>query len=91
MAPTATVADAARFMALQNVGCVVVSETGDDVKGLICERQIIRKIADLGMICLIEPLADVMVRSPATCRPGCDVEKVRNTMVAGQLRYMPVV
>lgn len=91
MPPSATVADATRLMALQNVGCIVVSDTGSDVKGLLCERQIIRKIADLGLICLLETLGDVMKRSPATCRPSCDVEKVRSTMVAGQLRYMPVV
>jgi CBS domain-containing protein len=89
--PNTMVGDAIRFIARNNIGCVVVSDTGNDVKGLLTERMIVAKIAELGMVCLIEDIATIMQRTPPACRRGCDVDAAAAKMHSQHLQYMPVV
>ena len=46
IAPTATIADAARVLAVRHIGALVVSSDGEEIGGILSERDIVRLVAE---------------------------------------------
>jgi CBS domain-containing protein len=91
IAPAAPVADAVLRMAHRRIGCVVVSDDGDRVEGLLTERDVVRAIAYRGSDSTHLATASVMSTAVPTCRSSSDVLSVMRTMTDRRFRHMPVL
>ena len=88
---TTKVAEAARLLAKNRIGTVVVSEDGKSADGILSERDIVRELAKSGGGCLDRTVGDYMTRKLVTCTPQNSVEDVLHQMTDGRFRHMPVI
>lgn len=89
--PDATLADAARLLAEQRIGAVVVSDDGRKPAGILSERDIVRQLGKSGPEILSTPLSDVMTKNVQTCTTGEDALTILERMTEGRFRHLPVV
>lgn len=90
--PAATkVAEAARILAENRIGTVVVSEDGKTADGILSERDIVRELARSGGGCLDRSVGEYMTRKLVTCTPQSSAEDVLHQMTNGRFRHMPVI
>ena len=89
--PEATVSDAIRLMAEHKVSCVIVSRDGKKVRGMVTFREIIQSIAEMGMVCLIEPIELIMSTEVATCRLQDPVGLALSKMVKAGRKHIPII
>ena len=73
IAPTASLADAAKLLAERRIGALVVTGAGERVVGIVSERDIVRILAARGAAGLGLSLTDVMTRKVVTCEPTSTV------------------
>jgi CBS domain-containing protein len=88
---SARVSEAAKLLAQNKIGSVVVSETGDTADGILSERDIVRELSKSGAGCLDRPVSDYMTRKLVTCTNQSNVDDILNQMTEGRFRHMPVV
>jgi CBS domain-containing protein len=86
---TATVADAVGLMRHENVGCVLVCDSGRLI-GLFTERDLMCRVLAVGKP-LILPIAEVMTPDPVTVLPADTIRVAVRKMKAGGHRHLPVV
>jgi CBS domain-containing protein len=91
IAPTASLADAAKLLAERRIGALVVTGAGERVVGIVSERDIVRIMASRGAAGLGLSLTDVMTRKVVTCEPTSTVGAIMEQMTAGKFRHVPVV
>ncbi len=91
IAPTATVAEAAKIMSDRKIGALVITGAGNRITGIVSERDIVRALAKHGAVALHLPLNDVMTRKVVTCGPNDSVSNLMEQMTAGKFRHLPVV
>ena len=89
--PSITVAEAVNVLRTQGIGAVVASDGGDQVSGILSERDVIRLLADEGPAALDKPVREAMTSPVSTCVPTDSVDDVMRRMTAGRFRHMPVV
>lgn len=88
--PGVSVQNAARLMAKNNFGAIVISSDGRKPEGIISERDITRGIGKTGSDFLRYKVGDVCFHKVVTCTPSDDIYRVMNTMNKGRFRHMPV-
>ncbi|WP_134681203.1 CBS domain-containing protein [Paracoccus ravus] len=91
IAPTASVADAAKMLSEKRIGAIIVSEDGTLPLGIISERDIVRELGKRGAEVLAHNVADLMTRNLMTCVTGDDARDVLERMTEGRFRHMPVI
>lgn len=89
--PEASVADAARMMSANRIGTCLVSCEGDDLEGILSERDIVREIGKNGVSVLDHDIASIMTRKIVTCTVAETSDRVLATMTEGRFRHMPVM
>ncbi|KIC08394.1 histidine kinase [Leisingera sp. ANG-M1] len=89
--PDASVSEAAKLLADNKFGSVVVSADGETPDGILSERDIVRELAASGSGCLDKPVSDYMTRKLVTCTSQSNVGQVLKQMTDGRFRHMPVV
>ncbi|HEY2027903.1 MAG TPA: CBS domain-containing protein [Myxococcales bacterium] len=88
--PNATVVDAARLMAKEDIGFIPVVDQSGNVQGVITDRDIVVKgLAKNGDITRIQ-LTQLMETNVACCAPQDDTEEVRRKMDERQIQRMLV-
>ena len=87
---TATVAEAARMMAANNVGIVAILD-GDRLCGVFSERDVVRKIVDRGLDPRQTPVADVMTSRLVVADADEDYQSAMQKMDQANIRHLPVV
>jgi CBS domain-containing protein len=87
----ATVREAVDRLRVQEIGALVVSSDGQDVEGLISERDVVRGLADHPDDLLDLKVKDLMTTSVRTCSREDGVEKVMLEMTEVRARHFPVV
>jgi CBS domain-containing protein len=90
IAPTASVFDAVKLMAEQNVGALLVIH-GEQIVGIITERDYARKIVLLSRSSKDTPVRDVMSSPVMYVRPDASSEQCMVLMTENRLRHLPVV
>jgi CBS domain-containing protein len=90
IAPTATIADAARVLAVRRIGALVVSTDGGTIEGILSERDIVRLVADEGAGSLDEPVSRAMTAEVRTCARTDSVEDLMSVMTDHRIRHLPV-
>jgi len=87
--PTATISDALKMLAEQQIGAVLVVEAGKIV-GIFSERDFARHAADPN-VNLSTPVSDLMVRGVYYVTPDQSVESCMAMMTAKRFRHLPVL
>jgi len=88
--PSGRAVDAAKTMADENLGSLVVLDQGRMV-GLLTFHEILRAMASHGGVLGDARVADTMMRDPVTATPDMEVNDLRRTMLDTGARYLPVV
>jgi len=89
--PGTTVAQVAQQLSTRRIGSVLVMANGDDIAGIVSERDIVRALARHGLRALDLEVRQVMTRDVMTCHPDDSIEHVMAQMTSGRFRHLPVV
>ena len=90
ISPTASVFDAVKLMAEKNIGALLVME-GEQIVGIITERDYARKTILMGRTSKETPVRDVMTSEVMYVRPSHTSEECMALMTEGRLRHLPVI
>ena len=102
MAPTSSVAEAARLMASARLDAgLVLSETPAraeaglitlvTLEGIVTDTDIVRKVLAVGLDPETTPVRDVMTKAPATVSTAATCSDALGTMIELRCRHLPVV
>lgn len=94
IAPGDTVENLIAMLAQMRVGALVVvdgSAADAAVVGIVSERDIVRRLDDLGAAILDATVAEIMTPEVFSCSPTDDVDDIAAVMTARRIRHMPVL
>ncbi len=91
VAPGKTLREVVELLSTRRIGAVVVSSDGQQVKGIVSERDIVRELGRAGPACLDQKVETVMTRAIYGCAPGDTTDSVLETMTTRRFRHMPVM
>ncbi|OAN36184.1 CBS domain-containing protein [Mycolicibacterium iranicum] len=88
--PETSVAGLLTELSVHNIGAmVVVSPEG--LLGIVSERDVVRKLHEMGADLLRRPVSDIMTTLVATCSPEDSVDSLSVLMTTNRVRHVPVV
>ena len=88
--PNDSVLDAIRVMAEKNIGAVVVMQ-GDELLGIMSERDYARKVIVKGKASDTTPVSDIMTSDVLTTSGTETVNTCMEMMTKRKIRHLPVV
>lgn len=88
--PDATVQEAAALLSEKRIGCLPIME-GNQVAGILSERDIVRSLAESGPEVLNAPVSTVMTSPAVTISPDLEVMTALSLMTRRRIRHLPVV
>ena len=91
IAPESSVAEAATRLDKKRIGALVVSENGQDIAGILSERDIVRTLARRGGGCLDLRVRELMTGEVESCSLSDNAISVLERMTEGRFRHMPVL
>jgi CBS domain-containing protein len=77
-------------LALRNIGAMVVV-SAEGLVGIVSERDVVRRLYDMGAELLDRPVSDIMTTLVATCTPTDTVDSLSALMTTNRVRHVPVV
>jgi CBS domain-containing protein len=89
IAPSASVLDALRLMAKHNTGAVLVME-GGEMKGILSERDCVRKLELSGKQAKDTRVKDIMTAKVVTIQAEEELEACMSLMLEKNIRHLPV-
>ena len=87
--PDAKVIEALQLMAQKDVGALVVME-GDELVGILSERDYARKVILLGRSSQDVPVREIMTPGVITVDPSVSVEECMALVTRKRIRHLPV-
>jgi len=90
IAPDVSISDAASLMSSKLIGCLIVVE-GDDVVGILTERDVLSKITAEGREAKKVKVREVMTSPVISAYPDLEIEEAIKTMGDKKIRRLPVV
>jgi len=88
--PGASVFDALKLMSEKNIGALLVME-GEEVAGIISERDYARKIILMSRSSRETPVSDIMTSTVMYVHPTQTTEECMVLMTENRLRHLPVM
>jgi CBS domain-containing protein len=88
--PEASIRRAADWLRIKNIGALVVT-SGNAVRGLISEREIVHALSSYGETTASMPVKEIMRQSVITVSPEESVNRVMKLMTLHRVRHMPVL
>ena len=89
IAPDATVFEALNLMAEHNIGALLVM-TGDEIKGIVSERDCIRKVDVKGRNTKDTKISEIMTSDVITVDADQPLEECMALMIDKNIRHLPV-
>ena len=89
IAPEATILDALRMMADHNIGALLVT-SGDEVVGIVSERDCIRKVELKGKNVNDTKVREIMTSDVITVDCSQPLEECMSLMIDKNIRHLPV-
>jgi CBS domain-containing protein len=89
IAPEATVYEALEMMAKHNIGALLVM-MGDDIKGIVSERDCIRKVDVMGKNARDTRVSEIMTGEVITVDANQPLEECMSLMIDRNIRHLPV-
>jgi len=90
IAPETTVAVLLAGLVRRNIGAMVVVGPDGPV-GIVSERDVVRKLHELGADLLERPVADIMTKHLVYCSSGDSVDSLSAAMTHNRVRHIPVL
>jgi len=90
VAPDASVLEAARLMNERGTGSVLVLE-GGVLRGIVTERDVLRKVVAEQRDPARTPVGTVMTSSLVTCTPETTLERCAAIITERRIRHLPVI
>ena len=90
VSPKEKIETAARLLNEHRIGAILAME-GDDIAGVLSERDIVRSIAKMGAAALSKPVASLMTAKVITCTKTDTVQDVMGLMTDKRIRHVPVI
>ena len=91
IAPDATVGDAISILADHRIGAIVVSGSGNNVDGILSERDYARKVLLRGRSSRETPVREIMTSDVIFATPDQTVEDCMTLMTHKRIRHLPVL
>jgi CBS domain-containing protein len=88
--PQDTIYDALRLMADKNIGAVLVL-SGQEIRGIVSERDYARKVILLGKTSRATPVGDIMTTSVVCVEPNWTADECMALMTEKHIRHLPVL
>jgi CBS domain-containing protein len=88
--PETSVAGLLTELTVHNIGAMVVVSP-DGLVGIVSERDVVRKLHELGAELLRRPVSEIMTTFVATCTPDDSVDHLSALMTEKRVRHVPVV
>jgi CBS domain-containing protein len=88
--PETSVAGLLTELSVHNIGAMVVVSP-DGLLGIVSERDVVRKLHDMGADLLRRPVSEIMSTLVATCTPDDTVDSLSALMTNNRVRHVPVV
>ena len=88
---TASLADAVSLLNTHNIGALVVTGAGDEVAGILSERDIVRQLGKEAAISMVQPVSAIMTRSAVTCGRDTEIAEIMDLMTEHRVRHIPVM
>ena len=90
ISPDATVRELVALLAEHNVGALVVSEDGEQVSGIVSERDVVRRLhADASVLDVA--VRQIMTADVRTCAGDDGLTDLMQMMTEHRIRHVPVV
>jgi CBS domain-containing protein len=90
ISPDTTVTELLAGLAELNIGAMVVVGS-DGVRGIVSERDVVRRLNELGAGVLALPVSQIMTSAVVTCAPGDSVDSLSALMTNNRVRHVPVI
>jgi CBS domain-containing protein len=90
IAPGDTVASLIAALAEHNIGALIAVD-GDEVVGIVSERDVVRRIAEQGAAALEAKIDLLMTTDVVSCSSTDAVDSIAETMTQRRIRHMPVI
>ena len=88
--PETSVAGLLTELTVHNIGAMVVVSPDGRV-GIVSERDVVRKLHELGAELLRRPVSEIMTTFVATCTPDDSVDHLSALMTEKRVRHIPVL
>ena len=88
---TATVREAVGLMSNAQVGCVVVEDEDGALVGIFSERDLVRRVVDVGLDPDTTPISEVMSWPVTGCSPQDSLHDCAELLDSLQVRHLPVL
>lgn len=89
--PETTIMEAARLLTAKRIGVLLVRKAGEDVVGLLSERDIIRAVGEQGALASDLTVEALMTRDVVSCKLRANPYDVIRVMDERGFRHMPVI
>jgi CBS domain-containing protein len=90
ISPDTTVTELLAGLAERNIGAMVVVAP-DGVQGIVSERDVVRRLNELGAGVLALPVSEIMTSIVVTCVPGDSINTLSALMTNNRVRHVPVI
>ncbi|MGB0660490.1 MAG: CBS domain-containing protein [Mangrovicoccus sp.] len=90
IAPQSSIAEAVHELHARRIGVLTVMD-GNELVGIISERDIVRHLSEKGAAVLEAKVVDLMTATPITCTPSDPLLSILKRMSDGRFRHMPAV
>jgi CBS domain-containing protein len=88
--PDTTVGELLDGLVTRNIGAMVVVGPGGLI-GIVSERDVVRKLHELGADLLARPVSEIMTAQVITCSPTDSVDSLSALMTTNRVRHVPVI
>jgi CBS domain-containing protein len=88
--PTATVKHAADQMRERGIAALV-AKSGDNILGIVSERDIVNAVSRLGEQALSRTVKDILPRTIVTIAPGDSIKRAMSLMTSHRVRQLAVI
>jgi CBS domain-containing protein len=90
VAPSDSIAEAARHLRERRIGALVVKDAEGAVAGILSERDIVWGLAEHGPKALEMPVSSCMTKDVLTAQPHETVDELMGRMTDKRVRHLPV-
>lgn len=91
MKPDEKIAQAAKIMCQNHIGCVPVCNEKNELVGIVTDRDLILRCMACDKDASSEPVSNIMTCNVCSCMQNDEVEEAKNKMDQFQVRRLPVV
>ncbi|MDT7765569.1 MAG: hypothetical protein QOC63_4989 [Mycobacterium sp.] len=88
--PETSVSGLLTELTVHNIGAMVVMSP-DGLVGMVSERDVVRKLHEMGADILTRPVSEIMTTLVATCTPSDSVDSLSALMTTNRVRHVPVM